>query len=187
YFNGGRYWNGYKKAVPKYSLAVLFSSFLMGEIAAATIFHQMAKGCEEEVFQEAFRNIGRDEGRHMAICMALMERDYPGLQSENKEVITKQIRAGYLFLSAVLYEPPMEFWDLPEDFIATQREAEEIARNAGFGIPTAEAKLENWRNAMLNLKGVLDRYDIPFPAIPEVGISGKEVLDVDLDEIIPIF
>jgi len=41
YHNGGRYWNGYKAAVPKYSLAVLFSSFLMGEIAAVTIFHQM--------------------------------------------------------------------------------------------------------------------------------------------------
>jgi hypothetical protein len=187
YFNGGRYWNGYKQAVPKYSLAVLFSSFLMGEIAAATIFHQMAKSCEEEVFREAFRHIGRDEGRHMAICMALMERDYPGLPEENKSVITKQIRAGYLFLSAVLYEPPMEFWDLPEDFIAVQREAEAIARNAGFGIPAVEDKLENWRRAMLNLKGVLDRYDIPFPAIPEVGITGQEVLDIDLDEIIPIF
>ena len=53
YYNGGRYWNGYKKAVPKYSLAVLFSSFLMGEIAAATIFHQMAAGCSEPVFKEA--------------------------------------------------------------------------------------------------------------------------------------
>ena len=39
YFNGARYWEGYKNAVPKYSLAGLFSSFLMGEIAAATIFH----------------------------------------------------------------------------------------------------------------------------------------------------
>ena len=44
------YWSGYKTAVPRYSLAVLFSSFLMGEIAAATIFHQMAAGCKEPVF-----------------------------------------------------------------------------------------------------------------------------------------
>jgi len=187
YFNGGRYWEGYKKAVPKYSLAVLFSSFLMGEIAAATIFKQMSQGCEEEVFQEAFTNIGRDEGRHMAICMALMERDYPKLADEDRATITKQIRAGYLFLSAVLFEPPAEFWDLPNDFIETQRAAEEVARNAGFGIPTYEAKKENWRSAMLNLKGVLDRYDIPFPAIPEVGIDGQEVTDIDMDEIIPIF
>mgnify|MGYP000538872366 CR=1 FL=1 len=157
YFNGARYWTGYKKAVPKYDLAVLFSSFLM------------------------------DEGRHMAICMAVMERDYPGLKEETKSIVTKQIRAGYLFLSAVLFEPPMEFWDLPSDFIGNQREAEEVARMAGFGIPTYEMKLENWRNAMINLKGVLDRYNIPFPAIPEVGISGQEISDVDMDDIIPVF
>ncbi|MDZ7811497.1 MAG: ferritin-like domain-containing protein [Arhodomonas sp.] len=189
YYNGGRYWDGYKHAVPKYPLAVLFSSFLMGEIAAATIFHQMAANTREPVFKEAFRNVGRDEGRHMAICMAVMERDYPGLKDdpEQKAIITKQIRAGYLFLSAVLFEPPEEFWDLPSDFIDTQREAEEVCRQAGFGVPTYEAKKENWRNAMLNLKGVLDKYDIPFPAIPEVGISGEEVLEVDMDEIIPVF
>lgn len=189
YYNGGRYWNGYKAAVPKYSLAVLFSSFLMGEIAAATIFKQMSQSCEEMVFQEAFKNIGRDEGRHMAICLSLMERDYPKLSEDEKAIITKQIRAGYLFLSAVLFEPPAEFWDLPEDFIATQREAEQIARDAGFGIPSYDAKKENWRNAMLNLKAVLDKYDTPFPAIPEVDISGKEVTQADLDaaDIIPIF
>lgn len=187
YFNGGRYWNGYKKAVPKYSLAVLFSSFLMGEIAAATIFHQMAAGCTEPVFKEAFRNIGRDEGRHMAICMAVMERDYPKLAKEDAAVITKQIRAGYLFLSAVLFEPPPEFWDLPPDFIEVQRKCEAVARDAGFLIPDYETKKENWRKAMLNLKGVLDKYDIPFPAIPEVGISGQEIMQVEMDEIIPVF
>lgn len=187
YYNGGRYWNGYKKAVPKYSLGVLFSSFLMGEIAAATIFKQMHENSRELVFKEAFKNIGRDEGRHMAICMALMERDYPGMQDDERALVTKQIRAGYLFLSAVLFEPPMEFWDLPDDFITSQREAEEIARNAGFGVPSYEAKKENWRNAMLNLKGVLDRYNIPFPAIPEVGIDGQEVTDIDMAEIIPVF
>ncbi|MFP5405138.1 MAG: hypothetical protein ACLGHY_01935 [Gammaproteobacteria bacterium] len=187
YYNGGRYWTGYKNAVPKYSLAVLFSSFLMGEIAAATIFHQMAAGCSEPVFKEAFRNIGRDEGRHMAICLALMERDYPELKTEDHAVITKQVRAGYLFLSAVLFEPPADFWDLPSDFIEVQRKAEAVARDAGFDIPEYEKKKENWRAAMLNLKGVLDKYGIPFPAIPEVGISGKEVTDVDMKDIIPVF
>ena len=187
YFNGGRYWNGYKQAVPKYSLAVLFSSFLMGEIAAATIFHQMAAGCTEPVFKEAFRNIGKDEGRHMGICLALMERDYPKLAVEDRSLITKQIRAGYLFLSAVLFEPPMDFWDLPEDFIQNQRDGEAIARAAGFAIPEYEAKKNNWRTAILNLKGALDKYDIPFPAIPEVGITGQEVSDIDMEDIIPVF
>lgn len=187
FYNGGRYWGGYKKAVPKYSFAVLFSSFLMGEIAAATIFKQMHDHARESVFKEAFRNIGRDESRHMAICMVLMERDYPKLPPEDKALVTKQIRAGYLFLSAVLFEPSMEFWDLPTDFIATQREAEDIARRAGFGIPSYEAKRENWRNAMLKLKGVLDRYAIPFPALPEVGITGEEVPDVDMTSVVPVF
>ncbi len=187
YFNGGRYWEGYKQAVPKYSLAVLFSSFLMGEIAAATIFHQMAAGAREPVFQEAFTNIGRDEGRHMAICMTLMERDYPKLAVEDRDLITKQIRAGYLFLSAVLFEPPEDFWDLPADFIEVQRRCETVARDAGFHIPEYETKKENWRQAILNLKGVLDKYEIPFPAIPEVGIDGQEILDVEMEDIIPVF
>lgn len=98
----------------------------------------------------------------MAICMALMERDYPGMQDDERALVTKQIRAGYLFLSAVLFEPPMEFWDLPDDFITSQREAEEIARNAGFGVPSYEAKKENWRNAMLNLSGALKMPDPSF-------------------------
>lgn len=187
YHNGARYWSGYKKAIPKYDLAVLFSSFLMGEIAAATIFHQMAAGASEPVFEAAFKNIGRDEGRHMAICMSLMARDYPNLDTANREIITKQIRAGYLFLSAVLFEPPESFWDLPDDFIDVQRRSEAVAREAGFFIPEYEAKKENWREAILNLKTVLDTYDIPFPAIPEVGISGQEVTDIDLDDIIPVF
>jgi hypothetical protein len=147
----------------------------------------MFDNSRELVFKEAFRNIGRDEGRHMAICMAVMERDYPKMGPDNKAVITKQIRAGYLFLSAVLFEPPMDFWDLPSDFIDNQREAEEVARMAGFGIPTYDAKKENWRNAIINLKGVLDRYNIPFPAIPEVGITGEEISDTDMDDIIPVF
>lgn len=187
YYNGSRYWEGYKTAVPKYSLAVLFSSFLMGEIAAATIFHQMAAQCTEPVFKEAFRNVGRDEGRHMAICMSLMERDYPKLDVSDRPLITKQIRAGFLFLSGVLFEPPADFWDIPEDFIATQREAEAIARTAGFQVPEYEAKKDNWRNAMLNLKGVLDKFNIPFPAIPEVGITGEEIRDIDMEDIIPVF
>ena len=187
YYNGGRYWTGYKQAVPKYSMAVLFSSFLMGEIAAATIFHQMAANCSEPVFQEAFKNIGRDEGRHMAICLTVMERDYPNLSEEEKPIITKQIRAGYLFLSAVLFEPPEDFWDLPSDFLTNQREAEENCRTAGFGVPTYDAKKENWRSAMLNLKSVLDKYDTAFPAIPEVGITGEEVNDIDMEDIIPVF
>ena len=54
YFNGSRYWTGYKQAVPKYDLAVLFSSFLMGEIAAATIFKQMFDKYSKEAGKEQY-------------------------------------------------------------------------------------------------------------------------------------
>ena|SRR5690606_8686552 len=123
----------------------------------------------------------------MAICMSLMERDYPKLDVSERSLITKQIRAGYLFLSAVLFEPPVDFWDLPDDFIDVQRRCEAVARDAGFHIPEYETKKENWRQAILNLKGVLDKYDIPFPAIPEVGITGEEINDVEMEDIIPVF
>ena len=87
----------------------------------------------------------------------------------------------------MLFEPPEDFWDIPSDFVAFQREVESVARNAGFYVPEYEAKKENWKNAMLNLKGVLDKYGIPFPAIPEVGISGEEIREVDMVDIIPVF
>lgn len=52
---------------------------------------------------------------------------------------------------------------------------------------TYDEKRENWRKAMLNVKSVVERYGIPFPAIPEVGITGEEVDDVSEQDIIPIF
>ena len=54
-------------------------------------------------------------------------------------------------------------------------------------MPEYEAKRENWRKAILNMKGVLDKYGIPFPAIPEVGVTGEEVSDVEMEDIIPVF
>ena len=75
----------------------------------------------------------------------------------------------------------------PTTALLDSRDGEAIARAAGFAIPEYEAKKNNWRTAILNLKGALDKYDIPFPAIPEVGITGQEVSDVDMEDIIPVF
>ena len=62
----------------------------------------------------------------------------------------------------------------------------ETAKKVGAAA-IAEAKKNNWRAAILNLKGVLDKYGIPFPAIPEVGITGQEVSDIEMEDIIPVF
>ena len=54
-------------------------------------------------------------------------------------------------------------------------------------LPVIRADAVQLRQAILNLKGVLDKYDIPFPAIPEVGITGEEINDVEMEDIIPVF
>ncbi len=186
YHNGARYWNGYKKAVEHYPMPILFSSFLFGEVASSTLFHSMYESTDIPVFKEAFRNIGRDEGRHLSFCLALLKEILPRLGDEDKDIITKQFRAGFVFLSGILYEPPGEFWQLPDTFLPAQRLLEEKAREAGFGVLTLEKRKENWRTAVVRLKTVVEPYGIKFPALPEIDVDGEDV-DFDADKIVPIF
>jgi rubrerythrin len=186
YHNGARYWTGYKKAVEHYPMPILFSSFLFGEVASSTLFHSMYETTDIPVFKEAFRNIGKDEGRHLSFCLALLKEVLPKLTEEDKDIVTKQIRAGFVFLSGILHEPPADFWHLPDTFLPAQRLLEEKAREAGFGILTVEQREENWRTAVLRLKAVLEPHGVKFPALPEIGVDGETVA-FDADKIVPIF
>jgi hypothetical protein len=186
YHNGARYWRGYKHAVELYPMGILFSSFLFGEVASSTLFHSMYENTEIPAFKEAFRNIGRDEGRHLSFCLALLKELLPKLSEEEKMTVTKQFRAGFIFLSGILYEPPDEFWQLPPTFIPAQRLLEEKAREAGFGILTLEKRRENWRTAVVRLKTIVEPYGVKFPALPEIDIDGEDVA-FDADKIVPIF
>jgi len=186
YHNGCRYWNGFKNGVTKFQLPILFSSFLMGEVASATLFHSMYQRTTIPAFKEAFKQVGKDEARHMAVCLAVLRNALPQLTDEQRQVITKQIRAGFVFLSGILYVPPEEFWELGPTFHPAHRMLEVTAREAGLGILTKEERAENWRSAVLRLKGVLETYGVAFPALPEVGIDGKTVA-FDPDDIIPVF
>ena len=186
-YNGSRYWRGYQNAFGKYRMPVLFTSFFMGETAATTLFHHMAKNASHPLFQKGFQNVGRDEARHMAITLNLFEKEAPRLSEEDKELVTKQLRAGFVFLSMILYEPPEQFWQLPPDFLQVHRELEQVARDAGLGVATLETKRQVWYDAMLKVKGIAEKFDIEFPAMPEVGISGKEIVDLDEESIIPVF
>lgn len=186
YHNGARYWEGFKNAVHKYPLPILFTSFLMGEVASATLFHGMQQRTSIPVFREAFRCIGQDEARHMGICLAVLETIIPQLTPEQKTSITKQIRAGFVFLSGILYEPPEQFWELPPTFRDANRLIESVARDAGLGILSLEERGENWRAAILKMKGLLEPHGIVFPALPEVGIDGETVA-FDPSDIIPVF
>lgn len=186
YHNGARYWNGYKKAVEHYPMPILFSSFLFGEVASSTLFHSMYETTTIPVFKEAFRNIGRDEGRHLSFCLALLKEVLPKLSEEDKDIITKQFRAGFIFLSGILYEPPGEFWQLPPTFLPAQRQIEEVARSAGFGILTIDQRYENWRTAVVRLKTIVEPHGVKFPALPEIDVDGEDVA-FDADKIVPIF
>ena len=84
YHNGGRYWTGYNRAIDRYPLAVIFTSFMMGEVASSTLFHGMAHATTHPVFREIFTKIGRDEARHLQICINLLEKEWPGLTDEHK-------------------------------------------------------------------------------------------------------
>lgn len=186
YHNGCRYWNGFKNGVTKFQLPILFSSFLMGEVASATLFHSMYQRTTIPAFKEAFKQVGKDEARHMAVCLAVLRNVLPHLTDEQRSVITKQIRAGFVFLSGILYVPPEEFWELGPTFHPAHRMLEAKAREAGLGVLTEEERAENWRDAVLRLKGVLEPHGVEFPALPEVGIDGKTVA-FDPDDIIPVF
>lgn len=186
YHNGARYWNGYKRAVEHYPMPILFSSFLFGEVASSTLFHSMYESTDIPVFKEAFRNIGRDEGRHLSFCLALLKEILPKLSQEDKDIITRQFRAGFVFLSGILYEPPGDFWQLPDTFLPAQRLLEEKAREAGFGILPLEQRRENWRTAVVRLKTVVEPHGVKFPALPEIDVDGEDVA-FDADKIVPIF
>jgi rubrerythrin len=186
YHNGARYWSGFKNGIHKYPLPILFTSFLMGEVASATLFHGMQQRTTIPVFKEAFRCIGQDEARHMGICVAVLEKLLPKLTDEQRATITRQIRAGFVFLSGILHEPPADFWELPSTFKPASRLLEDTARDAGLGILSLTERAENWRAAVLKLKGLLEPHGIAFPALPEVGIDGETVA-FDPADIVPVF
>jgi rubrerythrin len=187
YHNGGRYWSGFNHAVDKYPLAILFTSFMMGEVASSTLFHGMSRATTHPVFRDIFTCIGRDEARHLQICINLLEKQWPGLTDEDRSFVTKQLRAGFVFLSMVLWEPPGQFWDLPPHFLENHRELLRVAREAGLGVLTFDQQADNWKLAIARVRKLVERWGIAFPAIPELDIEGVDVGDISAEDIIPVF
>jgi rubrerythrin len=187
YHNGGRYWTGYNRAIDKYPLAIIFTSFMMGEVASSTLFHGMSRATTNPCFREIFTSIGRDEARHLQICMHLLDKEWPGLTDEHRSFVTKQLRAGFVFLSMVLWEPPDQFWELPENFLHNHRILLRVAREAGLGVLTYEQQAENWKLAIARVRRLVERWGIEFPAIPELDIEGVDVGDISAEDIIPVF
>ena len=187
YHNGGRYWTGYSASLAKYPLSVLFTSFMMGEVASSTLFFGMSKKATHPLFKEIFKKVGQDEARHLAICLTVLERDWPGLSDEYKTMITKQLRAGFVFLSMILWEPPNQFWDIPDYFLPNHRVLVQHARDAGLGVLTYDEQAENWQVALARVRAIVDEWGIEFPAIPELDLDGVDVGHIGPEDIIPVF
>jgi rubrerythrin len=187
YHNGGRYWKGYGESLSKYPLSVLFTSFMMGEVASSTLFFGMAKKATHPVFKEIFKKVGQDEARHLAICLTILEKDWPGLSEEHKVLITKQLRAGFVFLSMILWEPPNQFWEIPDYFLPNHRVLVQHAREGGLGVLTYDEQAENWRVALAKVRAIVEEWGIAFPAIPELDLDGVDVGHIGPEDIIPVF
>ena len=189
YHNGGRYWSGYNKAVGKYSPAGTVHQLHDGEMAASTLCSaEWRQGTTHPVFSSCSSEIGRDESRHLQICMTILENEWPGLTDDVRTTITRQLRAGFIFLSMILWEPPEGFWDIPPYFLPNHRILMNHAREVSLGVLSYEEQADNWRGAIAKIRVIVQRWGIDFPAIPELDIEGVDVsADINPEDIIPVF
>jgi hypothetical protein len=160
---------------------------MMGEVASSTLFRGMANKATHPVVQEVFKRIGRDESRHLQICLTILEKSWPGLTDEYRVMVTRQLRAGFVFLSMVLWEPPNQFWELPDYYLDNHRALVELSRQGGLGVLTYDEQADNWRLALARVRKIVERWGIEFPAIPELDLDGADVGEISADEIIPVF
>ena len=147
------------------------TEFALDELVAAALYNRWAPGCTIPAFATAFRHSAHDAQRHHGVLQALVARDWPLLSGAERSEVTAQVRATARLLSTVLLEPVGPD-DLPGDLAANQRACAAAACKAGLGVPTIAQRQELLRMALLQVKTLLRRYGIPFPAIPELAITG---------------
>jgi rubrerythrin len=175
YDDGRRYWEGFLKAWEYLPPEILFAGFFFAEIGAETIFNAMRQTSKLGIYQQTFRNITRDETRHLVATMALLRAMAEKFTLEQKMTITRQMKQGFIFLSPLLYQHKPEFWHLPADFDKVDQEMEEAARDAGLGVLTLEEKVKFWREAIEKKRSEIEEMGIKVPAIPELGVEGEAV------------
>jgi len=175
YDDGRRYWEGFLKAWEYLPPEILFAGFFFAEIGAETIFNAMRQTSKLGIYQQTFRNITRDETRHLVATMALLRAMAEKFTEEQKMTITRQMKQGFIFLSPLLYQHKPEFWHLPADFDKVDQEMEEAARDAGLGVLTLEEKVKFWREAIEKKRSEIEEMGIKVPAIPELGVEGEAV------------
>lgn len=175
YENGKRYWSAFEQAWNKYPLELIFSSFFFAEIGAQLIFKEVGERSKNSVYSTAFRNITRDESRHLTGTLTMMENLSSKMDKKGKLMITRQMKHGFIYLSPLLFKPMEEFWKLPKDFFEYDQKLEDIAYDAGLGIPKIEDRKEAWMKAIERHRTNLEALGIPIPEIDEIGVSGVKI------------
>ena len=184
YANGKRYWSAFQSAWDKYPLELIFSSFFFAEIGAQLIFREVGELSTNKVYSTSFRNITRDESRHLTGTLAMLERLTERMKKEDKIMISRQLKHGFIYLSPLLFKPVEDFWKLPADFFEYDQKLEHLAFKSGLGVPKVEERKENWMKAISRHRSRIEELGIPIPEIKEIGVAGFDVKVKKGDEII---
>ena len=184
YENGRRYWSAFNQAWGKYPLGLIFSSFFFAEIGAQLIFKEVGEHSNNKVYASAFRNITRDESRHLTGTLAMLERLAERMSADQKVLISRQLKHGFIYLSPLLFKPMTDFWKLPPDFFEYDQKLEDLAVKSGLGVPKVEDRSDAWMRAITRHRSKIEELGIPVPEIREIGVAGLEVSVKKGDEII---
>lgn len=184
YDNGSRYWSAFQAAWGKYPLQLIFSSFFFAEIGAQLIFREVGERSLNKVYSTSFKNITRDESRHLTGTMAMLETLASSMGEEAKAMVSRQMKHGFIYLSPLLFRPMTKFWKLPADFFEYDQRLEELASGAGLGVPKIEERSEAWMSATQRHRPKLEELGIHTPEIEEIGVEGFKVDVKKGDEII---
>lgn len=153
-----RCWYGYQQTLDQHGIGVVSGALLLGALVTGGLYERWAFGCAIPSFATAFRHTAHDAQRHQAVLRALAARDWPLLSTPQRSEAAAQVQATARLLSAVMLDPAPD----------------QAACQAGLGVPTAEQRQELLRTALIEVRDLQRRYDIPFPAMPQLTIPGTQ-------------
>lgn len=156
------------------------SYFAAGEAATSLIFQKTAANTEHLVLQDVLRRISVDESRHFACFNFMSQQCWGDLTDEEKQLIGKNLKAGYLYISVVFGDPKPPFWDVPDRFRTQHERLRRAARDAGVGILSRQEQDDVWLKSMLRMKAVGDRYGVPWPRIEDLDGEDTPIGEDDL-------
>jgi len=61
---------------------------------------------------------------------------------------------------------------------------EELAIDAGLGLPTIEERERIWREAVARVASNVKRFNVKVPSMPEIGINGDEDIELKEDDLV---